>query len=205
MEKEKVEEIILLSKERHCSEKEICIEFGINPKQLYYYKKKYNLVECGRGKSVNSRKVRTYNINDNFFTVVDQCNSYWAGFIAADGNISKDYKLLSFGLAAKDKIILENFIKDTNSENVIREYKSNSKDCVALQITSEQFCKDLFINFNITPNKSLTLSPPENLTNELKDAFIIGYIDGDGSIGLYKSKKQKSLQISILGTLQMCI
>ena len=203
MKKEEVLNVINQSKERNVSEKEICEELEINYKMLYYYKKKYNLLENTRGKSINSKKQREYNINDNFFSVPNINNSYWAGFIAADGNISKDYKQLSFGLALKDKIILENMIKDMESNYIIRDYKSHEYDCVALTISSPKMCEDLLLNFNITSNKSLTLNHP-NLSDDLTDAFIIGYIDGDGSIGLYESKKQKALQISLLGTISMC-
>lgn len=76
MEKQKVLEIISLSKEKGVSEKEICIQLGINPKNLYYYKKKYDLIECGRGKSINSKKKRKYNINDDFFHIPNLLNSY---------------------------------------------------------------------------------------------------------------------------------
>ena len=203
MKKEKVLNVINQSKERNISEQEVCKELKINYKMLYYYKKKYNLLENNRGKSINSKKRREYNIDDNFFSIPNINNSYWAGFIAADGNISKDYKQLSFGLALKDKIILENIIKDMKSNYIIRDYKSHGYDCVGLRITSSKICNDLLLNFNITDNKSLTLNHP-NLSSDLIDAFIIGYIDGDGTMGLYKSKKQKSLQISLLGTISMC-
>lgn len=203
MKKEEVLNIINQSKERNVSEKEICEELKVTYKNLYYYKKKYELLENTRGKSVNSRKQREYEINDNFFEVPNLINSYWAGFIAADGNISKDYKQLSFGLALKDKIILENMIKDMESNYVIRDYKSHEYDCVAITITSSKICNDLLVNFNITDNKSLTLIHP-NLSNNLIDAFIIGYIDGDGMIGLYDAEKQKSLKLSLLGTLSLC-
>lgn len=39
---------------------------------------------------------------------------------------------------------------------------------------------------------------------ELIDAFICGYIDGDGSIGLYKKGDYRYLRISMLGTKSVC-
>lgn len=203
MEKQDVENVILKSKEIGISEKDICINLGINPKNLYYYKKKYDLLENTRGKSINSRKKREYYINDNFFEIPNLLNSYWAGFLAADGNISRDYCTLTIGLSAKDRIVLENFIRDTDSNYKIKNYKSNGCDCVGLAITSAKICQDLKNNFNITDRKSLTLIHP-NLTTDLSDSFIVGYIDGDGTIGLYNSKKQKSLSLSLLGTTDMC-
>ena len=76
MKKEEVLNVINQSKERNVSEKEICAELEINYKMLYYYKKKYSLLENTRGKSINSKKQREYNINDNFFSVPNINNSY---------------------------------------------------------------------------------------------------------------------------------
>jgi hypothetical protein len=60
---------------------------------------------------------------------------------------------------------------------------------------------DLKNNFNITPQKSLTLQPP-NLDYKHALCFIIGIIDGDGSIFLQKQKKDKnnSIVLSIINT-----
>ena len=71
-----------------------------------------------------------------------------------------------------------------------------------LIITSNQIISDLIKNFNITEKKSLTLIPPM-LDTIYKDCFIIGLIDGDGSIGRYKINRANtdpSLSISCVGT-----
>lgn len=66
----------------------------------------------------------------------------------------------------------------------------------------------MYKNFNITPRKSLTLLPPNLSDTNLIDAFICGYIDGDGSIFLYKNNVrniQDSLSISIVGTYEIVL
>lgn len=204
MNKDELIEILNISKERGITEKQVCIEKNIKCKNLYYTKKKFGLLTCSRGKNENSKKQRVYNVDDNFFETPNLSNSYWAGFIAADGCIDKKYKTLSFGLSKKDEIILENLKKDLSSNYNIRNYKSKGFDCVGLNIMSEKICLDLKNNFNITYKKSLTLIPPLLEDIELVDAFIVGYIDGDGSIGLYDDKKQKTIQISLLGTIEIC-
>ena len=205
MEKQLVEEIIEKALLDNVSEKQICINLGLNPKNLYYYKKKYNIEICSRGKNINSKKKREFLVNDNFFELPNLINSYWAGFIAADGNISKDFKYLSIGLASKDKIHLENFLNDLNSNYKISSFKVKNKyDTSSIKIMSEKICSDLKFNFNITDNKSLTLIPPNITDIDLIHSFIIGYIDGDGSIGLYKDKDREYLQISLLGTKKIC-
>ena len=205
MEKETILKIIKLSKERKTSEKEICTELGVCYKTLYYYKIKFNIKTTSRGKNPNSRTKRTYSINDNFFNRFNTLSAYWAGFIAADGNISQDCKKLAIGLSIKDKNHLLQFLKDVKSNYKISEFltKKKYKSC-SITIVSSNICKQLLNKYNITPNKSLTLLPP-NLTKDiLIDSFIIGYIDGDGctQTNIYKNG---CLIISILGTLSMCI
>ena len=104
----------------------------------------------------------------------------------------------------KDKEIFDRFLESTNSNYKICEYLYKDKfPTVALSIKSDNICSDLKTNFNIIPRKSLILTPPNIHNKNEIDSFIIGYIDGDGSVGLYKSKRQKSLTISMLGTKEM--
>src|ERR1035437_6230433 len=58
---------------------------------------------------------RIYGVNDNYFNAPSNENCYWAGFIAADGNIhSKKKRLLRLKLQEKDKNHLEKYIKCLN-------------------------------------------------------------------------------------------
>lgn len=43
----------------------------------------------------------------------------------------------------------------------------------------QEFLKN---NYNITPRKTFNIGPPNNLNKEQAGAYIIGFIDGDGSI-----------------------
>lgn len=126
----------------------------------------------------SKNNLRKYSINKEYFSIPNEQNSYWAGFLAADGNISKDYKKLSIGLQISDKDILDNFVKDLDYTNPTKVYK----DRVSVTINCEEICRDLEKNFNIIPVKSKILNHPplENERNIM--AFIKGVIDGDGSI-----------------------
>lgn len=205
MEKETVLKIIKLSKERKVSEKEICIELGVSYKILYYYKIKFNIKTTSRGKNPNSRIKRIYNINDEYFNKFNTLSAYWAGFIAADGNISQDCKKLTIALSIKDKNHLLQFLKNVKSNYKISEFLSKKKyKACSITVVSSNICKQLLNKYNITPNKSLTLLPPKLTKDLLIDSFIIGYIDGDGCIRT-NSCKNGCLVISVLGTLPMCI
>ena len=65
---------------------------------------------------------------------------------------------------------------------------------------SEQWVNDLWSNFNIGPRKSLTIKPPNGLTQEQSLSYICGLIDGDGSVYIQKSKGISYYKIKIVGT-----
>lgn len=129
-----------------------------------------------------------YDHNRQFFDSINESSSYWAGFLAADGNIncSRDNRRLACVL--KDRDHVEKLKISLNATNPIKIYKNN--DCFHL---------NLELNFNITKQKTFTLCHPE-LNNECDiRAFIRGYFDGDGSLYLVKD----AIQISFVGTLNI--
>lgn len=143
--------------------------------------------------------MRKLRVNNNFFSKPTLLNSYWAGFIAADGCILSDKPVLQIGLSSKDKNILIKFKNEIKFEGRIFERFNTSGDgkklypTSVLRIRSEKITKDLYKNFNITPKKSWTLKPPP-LDKKKALAFIIGYIDGDGCI----SQKRNNLGGTVL-------
>lgn len=136
-------------------------------------------------------------INHDFFKNINFLNSYWAGFIAADGAI-KDRTCLSIELAIKDKQHLNTFIKNINFTGKITITKRNF---ALLQMYSYDIIENLKNNFNITKTKTFTLLPPNINRLEHKLSFICGLIDGDGCIYI----GSKYLAINILGTKEMLL
>jgi hypothetical protein len=144
----------------------------------------------------NSNLGRKWSVNLNYFKKLNPINCYWAGFIAADGNVSN--KRLSIGLSIKDLSHLEQFKEDIQFTGKV----SKRRESCQIQINNcKKILESLKTHFNIIPRKSLVLEPP-NLKNEkLIKAFIKGYIDGDGSIGVCNDKN--SIRITIAGTKEM--
>lgn len=142
--------------------------------------------------------VRRIPVLDNFFTIPDLENSYWAGFIAADGCIHTKSNRISIMLADKDiqhLLLLKEKICPVHN---LLKYKTY----ISLKFSSIKIKNDLKQNYSITERKSLTLKPPKNLSTVNSLAFIIGYIDGDGCIRINKEHK---IEISILGTQELLI
>lgn len=154
--------------------------------------------------------------NENVFSQENEISFYLAGFIAADGNIHhKDNNYhLRIGLAESDEKHLIKLKTLLESDASIRTYENDSiidghrfKSTIkAFTICSKIIFQDLIKNFNITPNKSLTLKFPTKLSNHpMIHHFIRGYFDGDGCWSIRnpnKKNKQKKINIifELLGT-----
>jgi len=128
--------------------------------------------------------------NDNFFSVDNEKSWYWAGFIAADGNIEKGSNRIKIELSTKDKRHLEKFRDDIESNYEIRDkvkinipkLKKEKYSYSRIRFNSDKMVKGLK-RFGICPAKSLIYKIPENIINHnLFPHFLRGLIDGDGSV-----------------------
>lgn len=135
---------------------------------------------------------RKYFYNEDFFSEFDQDSCYWAGFIAADGNISKN--VLSISLNKKDVDHLKKFFQSLNTNNNKIEYRKDNS--VRINICSKKIVSDLKMHFNIVENKSLILKWPQKLPQNMFSHFIRGIFDGDGCAYLNKKRKQLCLSIT---------
>lgn len=203
MDKETLLKILKLSKDEGLSEKDACIRVLGKYKKLYTYKIKYGIQPNQQGKGPQNGKSKKYEVNDYYFNDKSLKSCYYAGFLAADGNINKEYSQIRVGVAIKDENFLKEFNKDLNSTYLIKYNNTNNFKQCTLVITSLQICEDLKNYYNIVPNKSLILTPPKELTKAQMDCFIMGLIDGDGSINLVRHGSNNSLSIACVGTIPM--
>jgi len=163
----------------------------------------------------NTGQNKKYRCNEDYFSVPNLKNSYWAGFIAADGCIldkADGQNSLKIALSVKDEDKLIEFKNDIQYNGIISKRlpcsngfingrQIHNNGLIELKIRSQQICNDLGTIFNIHPRKSLTHEPPIDLTFEQELAFIIGYIDGDGWISVLQNKNIKHpIIFGILGT-----
>lgn len=148
---------------------------------------------------------RKYTYNSSIFSIINPYNSYWAGFIAADGCVyyskksNNNYAVLKLNLSIKDKNILTNFINFSNYTGKYTEYiKTDKKKAVRIHIENPiEWILNLNKYWNITSRKSLTLRPPNLTKREDILSYIIGYIDGDGC---FHKDYNKYLRLQIIGT-----
>ncbi len=145
--------------------------------------------------------------NIHYFEKVDTyAKAYILGFIAADGALvpSKTGPTITLTITVKyeDRAVLE-FIKSEigNSHKLLEIRRPSSFDTtktihhVRLSFSTPEIIHDI-MKYGITPNKSLTMKNIiENIPIGFKDAFIIGYFDGDGSVHIETKPRKNSHNI----------
>jgi hypothetical protein len=141
---------------------------------------------------------RKYSANKKFFSHPNILNSYWAGFIAADGNVKRNR--LQIKLSSKDAEHLERFRLDISYTGSVKRFEK----VAYLGINCKKMVNDLLKNFNIVERKSLVLKPPTLLSGVKVKAFIRGLIDGNGSITFKRTGKHIYPRIIIYGTRAIC-
>lgn len=175
-----------------------------------------------RAKFLKIRKTRTQIKDEKFFEIPNEINCSIAGMIASDGNVQKSKKKNGFRLIMclkrEDEPILKDIITTTKSNANILQQKVNRKllgskvrlvdnpqfkDYFSSTVTfssAKKWMDDLQKYWNITENKSLTLTAPSFNDLNLSLAYILGIINGDGTIGIQKTGNKNYFYIRLLGT-----
>jgi hypothetical protein len=144
---------------------------------------------------------RKYLLNENYFESINSDNkAYVLGFIYADGSVYGNY--LSIRLSAKDIEIL-NFIKsELGYEGNIRKYVVNNNNYVELTISSKKIVEDL-IKIGIIENKTYNSKELPIFNENLKNATLRGFFDGDGSIYSNNSRGYVEYTICFSGNISV--
>lgn len=133
---------------------------------------------------------------EDTFSYYDEYSCYWAGFLAADGNVDSK-KRVRLMLKYDDITHLEKFKELIGSTHTISSNTDKYNRC-SFEFTNTKIWQDLQDNFYIIPNKTNKLKLPEHLGNNMVH-YIRGYFDGDGSICESFSNKN-SITSSIYAT-----
>lgn len=124
--------------------------------------------------------VRKYQVNESFFDSLGEDQAWLVGLLMADGCVHND-ATFSLSQSHEPGLALVNAVRAMLSyTGPIGCYKAAH----TLTITSRALVRNLSL-FGITPRKSLTLEFPENIPSASRAAFMRGYIEGDGSVGIY--------------------
>ncbi|HNC59126.1 MAG TPA: hypothetical protein PLP33_27110 [Leptospiraceae bacterium] len=149
---------------------------------LSYYKVNKYLKEHGIILKVGNLVKHTF--NHEYFQVPTEENSYWAGFIAGDGYMSRNEVIIS--ISEKDRNHLEKFKTAVEFSGELKHYihnigYSSNYHYNRISLCSKNMCNDLITNWFITKNKTFTLEFPSHLQDSLLFSYVLGYIDADGA------------------------
>lgn len=141
--------------------------------------------------------MRKYEVNENYFDVLNENSSYWLGFLYADGYVRmKDGKSgeLKLKLKDTDKNHIQKFLTEIESNHPIKCGIDNKSKFCQVSVNSNIIVKRLF-ELGCVNKKTLKIRLPE-LPLKLMNHFIRGYFDGDGSINKVKNRPN-SFNVSI--------
>ncbi len=159
---------------------------------------------------INTERFKhAYTIDENFFSNIDTpVKAQILGFIYADGCIMKKNKILNINLSVIDKDYLQNINSILKNTGPIRCYKTNpiycsrtgkkyqGKDRCMLTISRKRIYDDLE-KIGVVPRKTwANLGIPKIPYNLIK-YFILGFFEGDGSISIKNTNKNKTACFTI--------
>jgi hypothetical protein len=132
--------------------------------------------------NVITNQKRAKSVDHNYFSNIVTLNQAWLlGFLMADGYVKADNNGIGLELSIVDKEVLEKIKQEIKSEREIKTYTTNKGFEIAKMYWSSGKQKSDLKKYGIVNRKTykenhLPLFKNDDLTN----AFILGYFDGDG-------------------------
>lgn len=162
------------------------------------------LIKCGVALRDHSHKKRLYDIDESYFDSIDTPNkAYVLGLLYADGCNHVETNLIKLGLQERDAYILRDIKEDMRSTHPIKaamlsDKNPNHQNFYELYIVNKHM-SEVLSSLGVVKAKSLKLTFPEFIDEDLMWHFIRGYCDGDGSI-----TDTNRTYISMCSTEQFC-
>ena len=169
--------------------------FDVNIMAIQYQLRKMGLKSLAKSYRAPHRK---YSLNQNFFDKIDSENkAYFLGFLYADGYNNPINGNVCIRLQVGDREILEKFKIIIESDSTIKTYMNGDYSYVGLYIRNS-YISNRLVELGCGPNKSLKLTFPSFLEEDLVPHFLRGYFDGDGSF--WTDKATGKAHVSLMGT-----
>lgn len=131
---------------------------------------------------------------EGYFSSIDRpIKAYLLGLIAADGNVYVNTARAEYKVGIKlheEDAILVHRTRDELAPAVKLTYPR--PHFVRFEVCSQRMVDDL-ARYGIVPRKTWNLPWPAALPEEMAMPFLLGYFDGDGSIGVYKPRPEKGM------------
>lgn len=122
------------------------------------------------------------------------CESYyWLGYLASDGSFKLDAasKISRISLRVNDKESVEAFKKFLEVDNKISQVGA----CYKINVMDRSTCQTLIDKYKVSNKKTYNPMIVRNLTEDKFVSYLIGFIDGDGSIKLQTKRSTPKISI----------
>lgn len=142
------------------------------------------------------------NLRHDFFEFPSLHADWVAGLIAADGNVRNERVWSISQSGDHGRRLVEQVASIVRSEASISTYQPQSGALAhKLTVSSPSMVTSLQVNYGISQRKTVNLLWPD-LTDGRAAAFLRGYVDGDGCVGIYQvgTPHAPMLSISLVGT-----
>lgn len=132
--------------------------------------------------NVITNQKRGKSVNHNYFSKITNIKQAWLlGFLMADGYVAADDNGIGLELSFVDKEILEKIRNEIESEREIKTYTTNKGFEIVKLYWSSAIQKEDLKKYGIVNKKTYKESHlPQFENDDLINAFILGYFDGDG-------------------------
>lgn len=139
---------------------------------------------------------RRYTVNECFLDTIGGEQAWLLGLLAADGNVERTRRTFTLAQSGEDGARVVGVVREMlNYTGPLR----SSGRVTTLKVTSGTLVARL-ADFGVVPAKSLVYRFPEVLPAEQAQAFMRGYVEGDGSVGLYRMTHTVTPIVSYVGT-----
>ncbi len=166
------------------------------------------MVRRGIPRRGNIKTIRRYTVDSDFFaTIDDEEKAYWLGFVTADGHVDGSGRV-KLALNIRDKGHVLKFRAAIASNHPVYEWTQQNRETtstfIAVRINKIRFAETLQ-TLGVTPRKSLTVKPCQQVPASLLRHYWRGFFDGDGCISRSKGRNNSSYQwrIGIVGNKAM--
>lgn len=173
-----------ISAKNSTSISEMIRKLGLNPRNGTHFSKVKNAIHAQNIDITHFRNgCLKYNKNVNhkvFEKITTKPAAYWAGFIAADGYVARNFVRIELG--KKDEEQIDNFIKFVNGDSDSKRYRTGKlgQHSVSVSIHSKKIYRNL-CSLGLQSPKSKKNLYPGFRKKELKLAYLLGFYDGDGN------------------------
>lgn len=140
---------------------------------------------------------KSISLNHNYFNAIDNHKkAYFLGLLLSDGNVRNN--TVSISLQERDKHILESFKEDLNFSGkfyFIKKKEEHHRNQICLSFTSKIIVSELK-KLGVVENKANIINAIPNIEHKFLNSFILGYFDGDGTIGIDKRSNAPNFGIT---------